>query len=204
MDRDYIISQAEILAKEKMKDYDPGHDWWHILRVRKIANIINDEEKTADPFLLDVSAILHDAADSKFSNSGKYSDLDKFLQNKGVPCDTSLRIISAIKNISFSNKNPSGDLKDPLFLILQDADRLDAIGATGIARAFSYGSSIKNPIYVPPDKNGIIATSTIRHFYDKLLKLKDLMNTSTGKRLAEDRHEFLEKFLQQFYSEWKI
>lgn len=204
MEKDMIIRKAEDFAKENMKNYDPGHDWWHIKRVRHIAESINSSEGSADPFILDLSAILHDVADSKFSRTDdKYSEIEKFLSSIGSD-ELKLTVLNAIRNISFSNKNPSGDLKDPVFLILQDADRLDAIGAIGIARAFSYGSSVNNPIHLPPDENGYLAPSTIRHFYDKLLKLKDLMNTECGKKMAEERHNFLNSFLEQFYKEWDI
>jgi uncharacterized protein len=113
-------------------------------------------------------------------------------------------ILNAIKNVSFSNKNPSGELRDPVLLVLQDADRLDAIGAVGIARAFSYGGFRNNPVYIPLDDTGKLPPSTISHFYDKLLKLKDLMNTSAGSKLAEERHRFLEIFLERFYGELEI
>jgi uncharacterized protein len=107
-----------------------------------------------------------------------------------------------IRNVSFSNKLPSGNQNDPLLLILQDADRLDAIGAIGIARAFNYGGYRNNPIYVPGDQKGMKNQSTIGHFYDKLLKLKVMMNTPTGSHIAEERHLYLEKFMEQFYKEW--
>jgi uncharacterized protein len=103
-------------------------------------------------------------------------------------------------NVSYSNKNPTVNLKDPVLMILQDADRIDAIGAIGIARAFNYGGFRNNPIYYPDYEQHV--PSTISHFYDKLLKLKDMMNTHTGRCMAEERHKFLQKFLEQFYKEW--
>lgn len=204
VNREDQIRRAEEFSKQKMKNYDGGHDWQHIARVRALAKHINDEVQLADPFLLDIAAILHDAADSKFNNQvDRYAEMNEFLAETGMQ-PVKDRIIEAIKNVSFSNKNPHGNLKDPVLLVLQDADRLDAIGAVGVARAFSYGGFRKNPVYLPPDETGTLPPSTIAHFYDKLLKLKDLMNTPTGKRMAEERHLFLEMFLERFYSELKL
>ena len=189
-----------------MTGYDSGHDWWHIERVRKIAEYINEQESLTDPFTLDIAVLLHDTVDSKFvkDNAGDgYKVLEEFMINAGL---TSImnQVIEAIRNVSFSNKKPSGNLKDPVLLILQDADRIDAIGAIGIARAFNYGGFRNNAIYIPSDHSGKDTKSTIGHFYDKLLKLKDLMNTATGRKIAEERHMFLEKFLEQFYKEWQF
>lgn len=206
MDKEKIIKAAEKFAKERMKNYDSGHDWFHIERVRRLASFINSEEQLADPFILDIAAVLHDAADFKFLKTEPEKAYDQIIEllNKnglGYYCK---RLIDAIKNVSFSNKNRSGDLNDPVLLVLQDADRLDAIGAIGVARAFNYGGFRNNAIYIPPDKNGSLNPSSVAHFYEKLLKLKDLMNTSSGKRLAEERHAFLESFLKQFYREWDM
>jgi uncharacterized protein len=196
-----IIRKAEEFARIAMKDYDGGHDWQHIERVRKLAGHINGVEKLADPFILDIAAILHDCADSKFnSRQDVYAGIMEFIDSVGLQSAKG-QIMNAIKNVSFSNKHPSGELRDPVFLVLQDADRLDAIGAVGVARAFSYGGFRNNPVYIPPDETGILPPSTIAHFYEKLLKLKDLMNTSAGRQLAEERHRFLEIFLERFYRE---
>ncbi|HLP72831.1 MAG TPA: HD domain-containing protein [Bacteroidales bacterium] len=200
MNKKEIISKAEEFVKEKMKNYDPGHDWSHVERVRNLAGIINSDLR-ADPFILDLAAILHDSADSKFPGGTRYDEIVNFLESSGQSAITA-RLINVIRNISFSNKNPEGDLNDPVYLVLQDADRLDAIGAIGVARAFSYGSYRKNKLYEPGDEHGGKPGTTIHHFYDKLLKLTELMNTEEGRRLAEERHRFLEKFLQQFYKEW--
>lgn len=203
MDHIPIIALAEAYAKDKMKLYDPGHDWWHVLRVRKLSISINMIENIADPLILDLAAILHDVADSKFNNSEAYAELENFLESTGVP-GLNDRLPGIIKNVSFSNKNKSGNLSDPVLMVLQDADRLDAIGAIGIARAFSYGSSRNNPIYLPPDEHGAMEPSTVRHFYDKLLRIKDLMNTDTGRKMAGERHKFLDTYLEQFYREWNV
>jgi uncharacterized protein len=173
-------------------------------RVRKLGKFINSVEQIADPFILELASILHDAADSKFNggNRRRYADMEDFLDKAGLK-DSKHRIIEVINNVSFSNKKPSGNLNDPVLLVLQDADRLDAIGAIGIARAFNYGGFRNNPIYEPKGPEGS-RPSTIGHFYEKLLKLKDLMNTSTARRLAEERQLILVRFLEQFYKEWEF
>ncbi len=198
------ILSTEEFVKERIKGYDSGHDWWHIERVRKLALYINDAEKLADPFIVEVTALLHDTADSKFAGDNienVYSMIRDFMDNVGMS-EIKDRVINAIKNISFSNNRKAGPTDDPLLLTVQDADRLDAIGAIGIARAFNYAGFRNNPIYFPGEESGNAGKSTIGHFNDKLLKLKDLMNTCTGRKIAEERHEILEKFLEQFYSEW--
>jgi uncharacterized protein len=198
------ILSTEEFVKERIKSYDSGHDWWHIERVRKLALYINDAEELADPFIVEVTALLHDTADSKFAGDNienVYSMIRDFMDKVGMS-EIKDRVINAIKNISFSNNRKAGPTDDPLLLTVQDADRLDAIGAIGIARAFNYAGFRNNPIYFPGEESGNTGKSTIDHFNDKLLKLKDLMNTCTGRKIAEERHEILEKFLEQFYSEW--
>jgi uncharacterized protein len=205
MDKQSVIRQAEEFAKDKMKGYDGGHDWLHIERVRNLAIRINSYEKTADPFLLEVAALLHDVNDSKFRKDKKndgYCDLREFLERCGMN-DNTERLVEIIKGVSFSSREKTGIITDPVLMILQDSDRLDAIGAIGIARAFNYGGYRNNPIFLPSDNSGDLPDSTVRHFYDKLLKLKSLMNTETGKRIALERHRSLEIFLQQFYREWE-
>jgi uncharacterized protein len=204
MNRDNIIKMTEDFVKNNMEGYDSGHDWWHIERVRKTAKFINDQEAMADPFILEIAALLHDSADSKFPGSGNgdgYRAIEEFLVTSGLT-EIKDQVIEVIKNVSFSNKNPSGNLSDPVLLILQDADRLDAIGAIGIARAFNYGGFRNNIIYDPEVNSK--TRSTISHFYEKLLVLKYRMNTLTARRIAAERHEFLELFLKQFYKEWKL
>ena len=151
MNRNDIIKMTEEFVRQKMKGYDSGHDWWHIERVRRIAKFINEQEALADPFTLDIAALLHDSADSKFSgndNADGYAIIEEFMDNAGLD-EIKDHVIEVIRNVSFSNKNPSGNLNDPVLLILQDADRLDAIGAIGIARAFNYGGFRNNVIYDP-------------------------------------------------------
>jgi uncharacterized protein len=187
-----------------MKGYDSGHDWWHIERVRKLSLFINEQEALADPFTLDIAALLHDSVDSKFVSDDPengYRLVSEFMNESGL-AEIREKIIEVIRNISFSNKNPSGNLTDPVLLIIQDADRLDAIGAIGVARAFNYGGFRNNTLYNPDMEQS--NSSTINHFYEKLLVLKYRMNTLTAKRLAIERHEFLELFLKQFYKEWEF
>ena len=195
---------TEEFVRQRMAGYDSGHDWWHIERVRRIAKFINEKEALADPFTLEIAAILHDSADSKFTGNDYgdgYALIEEFMINTGLK-EMKDHVIEVIRNVSFSKKNPSGNLNDPVLLILQDADRIDAIGAIGIARAFNYGGFRNNAIYDPEEEHR--TPSTISHFYDKLLILKYRMNTLTAKRLAADRHEFLEVFLKQFYKEWEF
>jgi len=195
---------TEEFVRQNMKGYDSGHDWWHIERVRRLAKHINEKEALADPFIVDITALLHDTADSKFAGrNGEqgYSLIADYMDS----CEMSeikAPVLNVIRNISFSSGEKYTILNDPLLCMVQDADRLDAIGAIGIARAFNYGGFRNNPIYLPGKESENSGKSTIGHFYDKLLKLKDLMNTSTGRIIAEERHKILEKFLEQFYSEW--
>jgi uncharacterized protein len=204
MDKVTVIANAEVFAIEKMKGYDGGHDWLHIERVRNLSARINSYEKIADPFILELAALLHDVNDSKFRKDQQgdgFGDLREFLDKCGLD-DVREHIIAIIKGVSFSSRDKTGSITDPALMVLQDADRLDAIGAIGIARAFNYGGFRNNPIFIPAEKMGELPDSTIKHFYDKLLKIKSLMNTETGKRIALDRHQMLENFLQHFYMEW--
>ena len=213
MNRNDQIIMTEEFVRQNLKDYDSGHDWWHIERVRRLALFINEMEQLANPFTVEVTALLHDTADSKFSGGNSeagYALIGDFMNKAGM-AEIRDEVLIVIKNVSFSNKNRTGDLNDALLQVIQDADRLDAIGAIGIARAFNYGGFRNNRIYNPDvvsteaSLNGYIhagTSSTISHFYDKLLLLKYRMNTLTAKRLAEERHDFLEVFLKQFYKEW--
>ena len=142
---------TEDFVRKKSESYDSGHDWWHIERVRHIAAYINDREKMADPFILEIVALLHDSADSKFSGTDYeqgFTEISKFMDNAGLSEIREL-VAGIVKNVSFSNKSPAGNIKDPVLLVVQDADRLDAIGAIGIARAFNYGGFRNRAIYFP-------------------------------------------------------
>jgi len=205
MSKEEIIIITEDFVKHNLKNYDSGHDWWHIERVRRLATLINEKEAHVDPFTLEIAVLLHDTADSKFAGNDieqGYAMIIEFMERNGMS-DIKDQVIEVIRNASFSKKNPSGNLNDPLLLVLQDADKLDAIGAIGVARAFNYGGFRNNPIFIPEEDTDGKSKSTIGHFYDKLLKLKDMMHTKTAKDIAEERHRFLEKFLEQFYKEWE-
>jgi uncharacterized protein len=208
MNKSKQIFKTEEFVKQNMKGYDSGHDWWHIVRVRNLARFINEMEQLADPFIVEITALLHDTADSKFAADSEkgYLLISEFMDKNGLSTIRD-QVLNVIKNISFSSKS-SRALDDPLFYVVQDADRLDAIGAIGVARAFNYGGFRNNKIYDPEiisQIGSVIGTSsTISHFYEKLLLLKYRMNTLTGKQLAAERHEFLEVFLKEFYKEWEF
>ena len=204
MKKENVITELEDFVKSRAKGYDSGHDWWHIERVRKLAWRINENEKLDDPFIVDVAAIMHDTVDSKFygDDSGQGYQLVRELLGRTGLGELDERIIHIIKNVSYSNKLKTGDQADPLLLLIQDADKLDAMGAIGIARAFNYGGFRNNIIYSPVEVEN--KKSTISHFYEKLLLLKSMMNTTTGKDLANERHEFLEIYLKQFFKEWDM
>lgn len=201
-------------AKEFIKDYfrndATGHDYYHSLRVYRLATEIAQHE-AADLFTVQLSALLHDVDDRKLSKESKsLFTTCHFLGTLGLPDEMIGRICNIIRQISFKGE----DTMKPLDMegkIVQDADRLDAIGAIGIARAFTYGGSIHRNIYNPdcPPRENMNAEeyyrhngSTINHFYEKLLKLPTLMNTDTGRLLAERRQRFMEDFLREFYEDW--
>jgi uncharacterized protein len=206
MERNLQISKVEDFVKEKIKGYDGGHDWYHIDRVRRIALTIGKEEKVKDTFSVELAALLHDVGDSKFRKP-EDCDATKLITELLFSLEVDKEIIDEVVKVnsyvSFSSKEKQVFRSD-IFKIVQDADRLDAIGAMGIARAFNYGGYKNNPIYIPDEESSGNSKSTIGHFYDKLLKLKDLMNTDTGISIAEERHKILEKFLEQFFKEWNF
>ncbi|HUX97653.1 MAG TPA: HD domain-containing protein [Bacteroidales bacterium] len=202
MSKELILSRAEKLIKARVSTYDSGHDWWHIVRVRNLAKIINEKENLEEPFLVDLAALFHDFADSKFNGTKPgegYEIAGRFLAENGMEnCHS--EITGIMRNVSFSSRKTPVNKDDSLLCIIQDADRLDAIGAIGIARAFSYGGYRNNIIYSPVAEEN--SMSTINHFYEKLLLLSAMMNTETGKKMAHERHVFLEIFLDQFHKEW--
>jgi uncharacterized protein len=198
----FEIKQIEDFAKKNLGTHDGGHDWWHLERVRNNAFQIMEAEGSGDPVIIEIAALFHDIGDSKFKRKGA-EDTPELLRRflSGLELDERVieQVIFINRNLSFSKgKKPENMSLE--FMIVQDADRLDAIGAIGVARAFNYGGFVHNPLF---DPNGT-DHSTISHFYDKLLKLKDLMNTETGRKLAEERHRFLELYLEQFYHEWEF
>lgn len=220
MNKKAIIKNTKVFVQDTLKNAEGGHDWFHILRVYNSALTIARHEKV-DHFVVEMGALLHDIADSKFYN-GDESVGPKlardFLLKQKVSLPDIEHIEHIIKNISFKSNLKSKDessnsgFTSPEMEVIQDADRLDAIGAIGIARCFNYGGFKNRPIYdpeIPPKLNQSkeeykkSKAPTINHFYEKLLLLKENMNTNYGKKLAEQRHSYLEQFLDQFFAEWK-
>lgn len=214
MNKQQLISKTEDFVKTTLKGAEGGHDWFHILRVWNNAKLISKTEHV-DVFIVELGALLHDIADSKFYNGDESIGpkvARKFLENLQVEEAVILHIEQIILNISYKGGNFEQNFTSPELQVLQDADRLDAIGAIGIARCFNYGGFKNRPLYnpeIPPKLNQTkeeyknSTAPTINHFYEKLLLLKDKMNTKTGKKIAEERHRYMEVFLQQFYNEWE-
>jgi len=210
---DPIILKTIDFVKEKVKNYDAGHDWWHIERVWRNAQYINQFEH-GDAFIIDLAALLHDIADAKFFNGDENvgpAIAKDYLNTNLIDFRVIEQVGRIIENMSFRKSLGLVDFQSQELDIVQDADRLDAIGAIGIARAFTYGGYKNRELYNPeiPPLSSISQEEykkstgpTINHFYEKLLLLKDKMKTRTGKRLAEERHYFMEKYLDQFYKEW--
>lgn len=209
-----FIGKTGCFVNEKLKNAEGGHDWWHIERVRKTALTIAENEDV-DLTVLELGALLHDIADPKFHNGdeeiGPRTAID-FLKLIDVDRKTIAHVDKIIRNISFKNSFETQKFTSLELQIIQDADRLDAIGAIGIARTFNYGghkgSEIYNPEIEPLEyktkeeyKNS--NSPTINHFYEKLLLLKDKMNTKKGKKMAIQRHKYMLNFLDQFYKEWE-
>lgn len=202
-------------VKEKLAGAEAGHDWFHIERVWKLSKKIAEKEG-GNLEVIELSALLHDIADPKFHNGDETLALkisQNFLEEIQVDAELIEQVLFVIKNISFKNRAEAPE-NPPLELqIVQDADRLDAIGAIGIARTFNFGGFKNNLMYHPEIKPNLGMNkeeykksngTTINHFYEKLLLLKDLMNTETAKRIASERHDFMLQFLDEFYKEWNV
>ncbi len=208
-----LIQNTILFVKETLANAEGGHDWFHIERVYKNALLIAETEP-CDLEIIKLAALLHDIADSKF-HKGDESIGPKvardFLVTQNCNEEIINHVVAIIENISFKGGNFNPTFTSKELQIVQDADRLDAIGAIGIARTFNYGGFKNNPIFDPNCTPNLNMTKeeyknskapTINHFYEKLLLLKDKMNTETGKKLAQKRHEYMERFLAQFYAEW--
>ncbi|EDP70966.1 Metal-dependent phosphohydrolase, HD subdomain [Flavobacteriales bacterium ALC-1] len=210
-----LIETTISFVKSELKNAEGGHDWFHIERVYKNTLLIAKHEDV-DITVVSLAALLHDIADPKFHNGDETVGprvASKFLLRQNVDSEIIEHVTQIIENMSFKNSfdlNPSFTSKE--MEVVQDADRLDAIGAIGIARCFNYGGFKDRALYNPeiaPNLNMTKAeykaakAPTINHFYEKLLLLKDQMNTKTGKRIASDRHKYMEGFLKQFYAEWE-
>jgi len=206
-----IIEQTKIFVKGQLNDEPSGHDWYHIERVWKNAKKIFENENNGNLFIVELSALLHDLADDKlFKEEEGFARIQYFLEGEGVSQKDMEKVFEVVESISFSKQQTKKSSLSIESQIVQDADRLDAIGAIGIARAFTYGGNKGHPIFDPEisireeiskEEDGDRKTSTIHHFYEKLLKLKDLMNTETGLQMAEKRHAFMEDFLAEFLEE---
>jgi uncharacterized protein len=211
-----IVVETIAFVKETLKEAEGGHDWFHIQRVYLNAEQIARGEDV-DLLVVSLGALLHDIADAKFHNGNESVGpriAKRFLDALGVGQDAIAHVVNIINNISFKNSlsndgQPKFDSKE--LQIVQDADRLDAMGAIGIARAFNYGGFKNREMYNPDIAPNLNLTKeeyktskapTINHFYEKLLLLKDQMNTATGKKMAEERHGYMLNFLKQFYKEW--
>ena len=208
-----IIDNTILFVKQQLENAEGGHDWFHIERVYKNALLIAEGED-CDLTVVKLGALLHDIADSKFHGGDETvgpKTARAFLESQNVSEDIILHVIAIIENISFKGGNFEKKFNSKELEIVQDADRLDAIGAIGIARTFNYGGFKNRPLYNPniqPNMNmnkeeyKNSESPTLNHFYEKLLLLKDKMNTETGKKIAQKRHDFMVTFLSQFYAEW--
>lgn len=214
MDKQLIIEKTISKIKEVLAGAEGGHDWWHIYRVWSVAKHIAASEQV-NVFVVELGALLHDIADSKFHGGDETigpRQAREWLQSLQVDEPTIAHVENIIAHISFKGGNHDQAFKSKELDVVQDADRLDAIGAIGIARAFNYGGFKNRAIHDPaiaPNMNMSkeeykkSTAPTINHFYEKLLLLKDRMNTETGRQLATQRHAFMEAYLEQFYKEWE-
>ncbi len=213
MNKAHILKATQSFVQKKLAEDTSGHDWWHIQRVHNLAKKIAQAEG-GDLFIIELAALLHDISDWKFNGGDEYLGgkiAHDWLKELGADTETCEKVEGIINNLSFKGAQVSEKMRSLEGKIVQDADRLDAIGAIGIARTFTYGGYKGRPMY-QPDVEPILHESfeayknktshTINHFYEKMLLLKDRMNTPTAKHLAEARHQFVEQYLAQFLLEW--
>ena len=214
MTEQLLIQNTITFVKTTLANAEGGHDWFHIERVYKNAMTIAEGEKV-NALVVALGALLHDIADSKFFNGDETiapKMATEFLLSQN--CDSAVieHVVQIIKNISFKGGNKKQSFTSLELDVVQDADRLDALGAIGIARTFNYGGFKNRKIYDPEitpqldmtvEEYKASTAPTINHFYEKLLLLKDRMNTKTGTKMAEKRHQYMEGFLDQFYKEWE-
>lgn len=212
MNKQVIVEDTKQMVKAKLKDEGTGHDWYHIERVWKTASKLAKKEQ-ANSFIIELAALLHDLIDDKLVDDKEQAlqEVKYFLEGAGVSASDADRIMDIIQSISFKGGN-GRKLTSLEGQIVQDADRLDAIGAIGIARCFAFAGS-KGHVLFDPElsvreemtereyREG--QSSAVHHFYEKLLKLKELMNTETAKAIAEERHAFMEEYLMKFFEEWE-
>jgi uncharacterized protein len=208
-----VVDNTILFVKQQLQEAEGGHDWFHIQRVYRNALLIAENE-TCDLEVVKLGALLHDIADSKFHEGDETVGpkiARAFLEKEKVSEETIIHILNIIENISYKGGNFEQQFTSKELEIIQDADRLDALGAIGIARTFNYGGFKNRPIYNPEIGPNLEMSKeeykksdgpTLNHFYEKLLLLKDKMNTKTGKKVAEERHNYMVNFLSQFYAEW--
>jgi uncharacterized protein len=208
-----MVNNTISFVKASLRDVETGHDFWHSYRVRNNCLLLLKTEK-ANPLICELAALLHDIADPKFHDGDEEKGPQtaaEFLRSLSADENVITEVEYIIRNISFAGGLKNLSVKSPELMVVQDADRLDAMGAIGIARAFNYGGYKKNVMYNPSEAPTTYISveeyrnsdsSTIAHFYEKLLLLKDLMNTPTGRIMAEQRHKFMEDYLDQFFHEW--
>lgn len=210
---DQIIQETRAYVKSVLEGEGSGHDWWHIVRVVNNAMLIGKREN-ADLFIVELAALLHDVGDQKLHGGDESVGprmTREWLQKMELDDATTQHIVDVIKDLSYKGANVATPMKTLEGKVVQDADRLDAIGAIGIARTFAYGGHKNHLLYDPNvptemhdsfEKYKNSTAPTINHFYEKLLLLKDLMNTDSAKAIAKQRHEYMEIYLEQFYAEW--
>lgn len=209
-----MIKQIAKSVEEACKNDSSGHDWWHIHRVVGLAKLIGENED-ADLSLIELAALLHDLDDWKLSaeSDNHLPNARRILNENGFSGEIIEKVIKIINEVSFKGAGVETNPTSIEAMVVQDADRLDAIGAIGIARTFAYGGFKNQPIHDPNLKPNLhnnfeeykkTRTSTINHFYEKLLLLKDRLNTKTARKLAIQRHQFMVQFLEQFYAEWNV
>jgi uncharacterized protein len=211
---DTIIQNTVAFVKQTLAGAEGGHDWYHIERVWNTARYIREQEGSGDLLTIELAALLHDISDAKFNGGDDEMGsrlASNFLLEQGVDQEIQEHIRDIIQHVSYKGGFSQEKISSIEFHIVQDADRLDAIGAIGIARAFNYGGFKNRPIHNPEkplqeyqDSKAYHRSDapTINHFYEKLLKLKDLINTSTGLKMAEERHAYMLQFLDRFFNEW--
>lgn len=214
MNQAEIVEKTAVFVKEKFSNEATGHDWWHMYRVWQVAKTIAKDEPNADLLVVELGALLHDIADWKFHDGSLEAGpkaARAWLDSLVFEEDVITHIEDIIRNVSFKGAGVASNMKTIEGKIIHDADKLDAIGAIGIARTFAYGGAHNRAMYDPelrPETHESFDAykrsngPTINHFYEKLLLLKDRMYTDTAKKLAEQRHAYMEQFLQEFYQEW--
>ncbi|HET8864784.1 MAG TPA: HD domain-containing protein [Gracilimonas sp.] len=213
MSKKEILSKTEAYVRNKLEGEGSGHDWWHIHRVRNTALKLGQEEK-ADLFVVELATLLHDIADHKFHGGDEEigpATAREWLSNLNTDESVINHVCEIIRDVSFKGAEVETPMKTMEGKVVQDADRLDAIGAIGIARAFAYGGhkgrELHNPNIQPESHDSFdsykkSAGPTVNHFYEKLFLLKDRMNTASGRKLAEQRHQFMKEFVERFLEEW--